>query len=152
MLGASPELINKKYEYTPMKKSVWKSNCNKPHPHPKFSWLPWITIASPQIFLPWAWISSQIPHPIMSLYPLIQLLAPPQNLSQRALEKPIMVMKTCLSLDEKPQLHSILCMKNHKFFFSFLDKKTSIAFFLWCEWVFSKQALLSLWVSYSFVV
>lgn len=42
----------------------------------------------------------------------------PQNLSERALEK-AMVMKTFLSLDEKPQLHSFLCMKKSTIFFLF---------------------------------
>ncbi len=72
--GASPELNNKKYEYTHPWKRVGEFNCNKPHPHPNFSWLPWITIASPQICLGLESLRSLTQ---LCLYPLIQLLALP---------------------------------------------------------------------------
>ncbi len=43
-------------------------------------------------------------------------------------------MKTFLSLDEKPQLHSFLCMKKtHNFFIFLWIKKPQLHFFLWMK-------------------
>jgi hypothetical protein len=103
-------------------KRVGKFNCNKPHPHPNFSWLPWITIASPQICL-----GLESPRSLTQLcvYPLIQLLAlPPKPQSKSPWEgnghKNISFFgwentTTFLSLDEKTQLHSFLWMRKHDY-------------------------------------
>lgn len=160
---------------------------HKPHPHPNFSWLPWITIASPQICLGLESLRSLTQ---LCLYPLIDSASCTTH-------------KTLVKEPLRRQWswkHFFLWMRNHNYIPFFAWKKPQFFIFLWIKnlncisffgwkpqlhslwrepknihtredngnnwstlhlvwdflisqslvWMgFSKQALLSLWVSYS---